>query len=192
MNRQESGKLGYKVAKERLDARWQKLKDDYYVSPRVCKQCNSVLPYGTPKKSHFCNHSCAAKYCNKARKRVLFCKVCKVQLVDNSRKTCEKHIRYKVTKLEDAKSDGTRKKILLSERGYKCERCGITEWQGNRAPIELDHKDGNPDNNSTENLKLLCRNCHGITETFGAKIKSKAAKRCKIRRERYLPVKHKR
>lgn len=42
----------------------------------------------------------------------------------------------------------------------KCEKCGITEWLGGEAPLELHHIDGNHHNNKLENLIILCSNCH--------------------------------
>ncbi|NEM28388.1 HNH endonuclease, partial [Escherichia coli] len=47
-----------------------------------------------------------------------------------------------------------------------CSACGITEWLGNPAPLALDHIDGDKTNNILENLRILCYNCHGLTETF--------------------------
>jgi len=49
---------------------------------------------------------------------------------------------------------------------YKCSECGISEWQGSRLSLELDHVDGNSTNHSLNNLRLLCPNCHSQTETF--------------------------
>jgi len=34
-------------------------------------------------------------------------------------------------------------------------------------PIQLDHIDGDSDNNNLKNLRLLCPNCHSLTPTFG-------------------------
>lgn len=48
----------------------------------------------------------------------------------------------------------------------KCEDCGITEWRGQRAPLELEHVNGNNADNRIENLKLLCCNCHALTPTW--------------------------
>lgn len=45
---------------------------------------------------------------------------------------------------------------------FKCEECGITEWNDRPAPLTLDHIDGNHKNNHLENLKILCANCHGL------------------------------
>jgi len=38
----------------------------------------------------------------------------------------------------------------------------------NKIPIELEHIDGNSENNMLENLKLLCPNCHSLTPTYKA------------------------
>lgn len=50
-------------------------------------------------------------------------------------------------------------------KDYKCEECGISEWMGKPAPLELDHIDGNHYNNELVNLKILCPNCHALTPT---------------------------
>jgi len=61
---------------------------------------------------------------------------------------------------------GNFKSALLSERGHRCEKCLNTEWLGQQIAIELDHVDGNRQNNTRENLKLLCPNCHAQTPTW--------------------------
>ena len=35
-----------------------------------------------------------------------------------------------------------------------------------KIPIELEHVDGNSDNNSLNNLLILCPNCHSLTKTW--------------------------
>lgn len=80
-----------------------------------------------------------------------------------------KHPQYQSNKL----------RIRLIKEGYKehkCECCGITEWRGFPAPLELDHIDGNRHNHKHENLRLLCPNCHSQTETYrGRNIRSTAS-----------------
>jgi Zn finger protein HypA/HybF involved in hydrogenase expression len=54
---------------------------------------------------------------------------------------------------------------------YKCNKCGIKEWNNNKISLEIEHKDGNRYNNSKDNLELLCPNCHSQTLTFRKKSK---------------------
>lgn len=56
--------------------------------------------------------------------------------------------------------------IKWGYKEYKCEICGITEWQNKRITLELHHIDGNRKNNSVENLLILCPNCHSQTNNF--------------------------
>lgn len=54
-------------------------------------------------------------------------------------------------------------------RGDVCEVCGISEWNGKKITLQVDHVDGNRTNNDFLNLKILCPNCHSQTETYGSK-----------------------
>lgn len=54
-----------------------------------------------------------------------------------------------------------------------CSECGLSgEWNGKPISLHLDHIDGNSSNNSLDNLRLLCPNCHSQTETYCGKNKS--------------------
>lgn len=64
---------------------------------------------------------------------------------------------------------GSHKKILLRERGHKCESCLLTEWLGKPITLEMEHVDGNNRNNVKTNLLLLCPNCHSQTKTWRTK-----------------------
>jgi hypothetical protein len=54
-------------------------------------------------------------------------------------------------------------------RGHRCENCGLAEWIGQPISLEVHHLDGNSLNNELDNLKLLCPNCHALTENYRGK-----------------------
>lgn len=66
---------------------------------------------------------------------------------------------------EELSRDSKRIRVLL-EQDNKCNRCNISEWQHETITLELEHKDGNKENNSRENLEGLCPNCHSLTKTW--------------------------
>lgn len=55
-----------------------------------------------------------------------------------------------------------REGVLLA----RCNHCGLDEWLGQPIPLELDHRDGDRDNQELANLRLLCPNCHALTPTY--------------------------
>ena len=60
------------------------------------------------------------------------------------------------------------RRYLFEKYDSKCEKCGwsfINEFTGN-IPLEVEHIDGNSENNKEENLTLLCPNCHSLTKTY--------------------------
>lgn len=71
--------------------------------------------------------------------------------------------------IEDLSTDAAKKSLLIKLRGKKCEVCFHTQWCGKEIPIELDHIDGNPENGTSENLRLICPNCHAQTSTYKGK-----------------------
>ena len=60
-------------------------------------------------------------------------------------------------------------KYVKRLRGEKCEVCGVVDWQGQPLTFQVDHVDGNRTNNSLDNLRVLCPNCHSQTDTYGHK-----------------------
>ena len=65
---------------------------------------------------------------------------------------------------------GNYKRYLRETRGDICSECGQTPlWNNKPLVLQLDHIDGDSDNNSLDNLRLLCPNCHTQTDNYGSK-----------------------
>jgi len=55
----------------------------------------------------------------------------------------------------------------LANREYKCEVCGNFGIHFDKPlTLQVDHRDGDRFNNSDDNLRWLCPNCHSQTDTF--------------------------
>jgi hypothetical protein len=73
--------------------------------------------------------------------------------------------KYNATPFAELGMENRRRRVF-EEQNYCCNKCSINEWQGVKIPLELEHKDGNNQNNERNNLEGLCPNCHSITDTW--------------------------
>jgi hypothetical protein len=55
---------------------------------------------------------------------------------------------------------------LLEQFGNCCSICNLTEWRGKPIPLVCDHIDGNHENYSIANLRLVCGNCDMQSPTY--------------------------
>src|SRR5574338_66943 len=125
-----------------------------------CEYCNGVKK---TKTLRFCSRKCAAFQLQKERREKVWRKI------EGGITTCDPR-QYK--------------SYLIHKRGERCEECFWNKRNPvtKKVPIELEHIDGNSENNRLENLKLLCPNCHSLTPTFKALNKGRGRHK---RRQRY-------
>ncbi len=119
-----------------------------YAHMRACIYCGSLLSRHATK---YCSNKCQSDFAYGAYiKRWKYGKEEGVRGI--ATKNMSGHlVRYVMEKYED-----------------KCARCGwskVNEFSG-KTPLEIDHMDGNSENNNESNLILLCPNCHSLTSNY--------------------------
>lgn len=79
-------------------------------------------------------------------------------------------------------------KRLVNEgyKPYRCEICGLTQWNEKYISLQLHHINGDRQDNNLLNLQILCPNCHSQTDNFSGKATSK------IKKEQYKKQQKKR
>lgn len=125
-----------------------RLKDREYPKIWKCLNCNKEHQFKGYSFSHkYCNNACQGEFKRKERTRQW--------LVEGK----DWNINIPVWA----------KEYLAEQKGYACECCGISEWQGKKIVLECDHIDGDHKNNHPTNLRLICPNCHSQTDTYKKK-----------------------
>jgi hypothetical protein len=79
---------------------------------------------------------------------------------------CQKKYERRVAIVSNTASSTMVKNYIAETVGYFCSECGIDKWNGKKIVLELEHKSGNWEDNSLENVCLLCPNCHSQTNTY--------------------------
>lgn len=162
-----------------------------------CEQCGGDIPQKTrhSKKNRFCSMSCSATssnlkspkrtkqyapkdcaFCGKTfhKKANIYCdSVCAAKA--QTKKTLDAWLVEPST--ATAKNGGLSRTIrmhLIAESDFKCSQCGWDKINPTTGvcPLEIDHIDGDAFNNTAENLRVVCPNCHSLTSTFRALNKS--------------------
>ena len=79
---------------------------------------------------------------------------------------------YALRPFTDLTTNEARRKRILEEQNGKCNHCGNHEWRGKPLILELEHRDGNNQNNERGNLECICPNCHSQTPTWRGRNKA--------------------
>lgn len=149
-----------------------------------CDHCGDPC-YIKPKKqaeqkNGFCSIGCYSNHrvasSANFNKRCLLCKDKYYSRSENS-KYCTRQCSNKAR--TGIKYDGQRlgcnivslskmREAIIARDGNKCLFCNIPPvWNNKNLTLQIDHISGNRKDNSLDNLRLLCPNCHSQTETWG-------------------------
>lgn len=113
------------------------------------------------------------------------CLVCRKQLKRKTYKYCSnkcqaaEQYRVYIQRWKTGKVDGNRgintrnlsnhlKRYLIEIYGEECSACKWHEKHSvtNHVPLEIDHINGDAEDNREENLRLICPNCHALSLNF--------------------------
>lgn len=149
--------------------------ESFHLHEMKCLNCTSET-----SNKKFCSRSCAASVNNKGKgqkrkKKPAACPRCNSPGSDRICDSCNRRnpTFYKNKIWNELTRDDWRRRRLIEERGIGCEMCFGTEWLGKPIPVEVDHIDGNHNNNEITNVRLLCPNCHATTPTYRGRNKKR-------------------
>lgn len=154
---------------------------------RVClrKTCEETFrDYN--KGRQFCSHSCSAKHHNASRKNPQKpCPGCTKKIAPQ-RLYCSSGCKeeHKIVLWLEGKFDGGNKytyatfvRVYLERRSHGvCEMYACSENRtrdDGSSILQVDHIDGNWQNNRPENLRLICPTCHVLTDNWGGRNRGK-------------------
>lgn len=173
-NRQRDKEMYIKIA-EKLRARYPNSKSRRSKTKNTLE--NNPKPK-SPKKKRYTNVCvCCGKYFESCKKDSKFCSL-KCVGDYKGKTTVEMWLKNEFKLNGNNKLPQSIKTYLLEKNNYKCEMCGFEGYNrktGNSI-LQFHHIDGNSNNNTKENIQVLCPNCHAMTENFMALNKGKSAR----------------
>lgn len=123
------------------------------------------------------------KHCGEpVRKRNVYCDGACTRAFHNNRKISE-WLSTGVVKV-DSHQNHFVKNHIFSEQDGKCDLCSSESiWMGKPLSLILDHIDGNSEDNSRTNLRLICPNCDSQLDTYKSRNMGNGRKAIRKRNE---------
>lgn len=154
----------------------------YLLDPKRC-YCGAIISFER-RNTTYCSRKCSVTVNNQKRRVLRYCNICQKMLQSTQLKTCSRKCYFEnyaaITLLRFERGEiscaETLRKVLLQLHPHQCQDCNLCIWKNQPVPLDVDHIDGNSENNMPFNLRLLCKNCHGLTPTFGNRNKGHGRK----------------
>lgn len=77
----------------------------------------------------------------------------------------------------------SKRKRVIVEQEFKCKCCSLDKWLDQPIVLELEHIDGNHQNNERHNLVALCPNCHSMSWSWRGR-KNNSLKELRLQRQK--------
>lgn len=162
--------------------------------PKTCKKCNLKFHIDARTcRNVFCSQSCAQSFNNNLRMpryRAVKCKGCDllirhsdVRISGYCTRSCGQ--KHEIELWLNGIISGNRKykhadfirRYLEQISSNSCQRCGENRRHPDGSSIlQVNHIDGNWQNNTPPNLELICPTCHALTENYGGRNMGKGRK----------------
>jgi len=144
--------------------------------PRRCGHCGIQLPDTAARSAKYCSKRCGnfARNAGKTQPRSGLRRQEYIAQLRNRIMTTMLAAEFETLSWEQQ-----RKRVIHEQKGA-CARCGLSAWLGQQLTLEVDHVDGDSNNNSRSNLEGLCPNCHSLTPTWRGRNKKKHEARIDI------------
>jgi hypothetical protein len=134
-----------------------------------CKACGESFSSGR-KGAMFCSIGCSTRFQRDNEHRAFIEQWLKgADSMSSEVRLCGIKSSSKLGGKAGGRASGHVRRFLAETYGEKCSICSWAEIHAvtGHIPVQLDHIDGNSENNKPDNVRLLCPNCHSLTSTFG-------------------------